>query len=334
MGFAAVFLMAALLGAASYGTGLLPLTVAFSRNSLAALTTYGTGLLLGAALGVVIPEGVETLVSSTATPAFATPFIGLSLVAGFIFMLAVERLFSHPAHDTLPSNSSATQQHRPANVSSVEFDVELGELEREQGIPGDSSSRPPVPKPVRDTQENQRRALPLTLGLVVHALADGLALGSAALSESAEDAAAGAPESLVPSGLSIIVFLALAIHKAPTALALTTSLLATDLPVADCKRHLAMFSASTPVGTLLSYAVLSFFGTSGHSRWPGVTLLFSGGSFLYVAAVLQPSLAHGSPLNSAGGESLTGRAKTLLTIGGMVTPYLISLFLGDDQGHA
>lgn len=64
-------------------------------------------------------------------------------------------------------------------------------------------------------------------------------------------------------------------HIAPTALALTTSLVATDLPVADCKQHLAIFSASTPVGTLLSYAVLSFFGASGHSRWPGVTLLFS-----------------------------------------------------------
>ncbi|KAI0695756.1 Zinc/iron permease [Cerioporus squamosus] len=330
MSFQAVFLMAALLGAASYGTGLLPLAVAFSRSSLAALTTYGTGLLLGAALGVVIPEGVETLISSSPTPASATPLIGISLVSGFIFMVFVERQILHAVHDAPASNQSGSQEPRPTDVSTVEFDVELGELEREEGIPGSAS-------PSRNRHlavemvENQRRALPLTLGLVVHALADGLALGSAALSESGEHTGAGDSQSVVPSGLSVIVFLALAIHKAPTALALTTSLVATDLPVVDCKRHLAIFSASTPLGTLLSYVVLSFFGAGGHSRWPGVTLLFSGGSFLYVAAVLQPALAHGNSLNS---EVLTGRARTLLTIGGMVTPYLISLFFGDDHGHA
>ncbi|TFK90754.1 hypothetical protein K466DRAFT_636098 [Polyporus arcularius HHB13444] len=331
MGFAAVFVMAALLGAASYGTGLLPLTVAFSRSSLAALTTYGTGLLLGAALGVVIPEGVETLISSSPTPAFATPFIGLSLVSGFVFMLFMEHQISHTVHDT---PQSGPQQPEQAEVTSVEFDVELGELERDEGIPGQSASRLPSRNrnPVKDVVENQRRALPLTLGLVVHALADGLALGSAALSETGDHTGAAAFQSIVPSGLSVIVFFALAIHKAPTALALTTSLVATDLPVADCKRHLAIFSASTPVGTLLSYAVLSFFGASGSSRWPGVTLLFSGGSFLYVAAVLQPSLAQGNALNTVGGEVLTGRAKTLLTVGGMVTPYLVSFIFGDDHG--
>ena len=128
-------------------------------------------------------------------------------------MLAVERQFAHSGHDAPSSDPSGLQQHRPADVSSVEFDVELGELEREEGIPGASGSRPSIRNPVKEIQETQRRALPLTLGLVVHALADGLALGSAALSESAEDATAGASGWLVPSGLSIVVFLALAVHK-------------------------------------------------------------------------------------------------------------------------
>lgn len=153
-------------------------------------------------------RGVETLVSSSATPAFATPYIGLSLVAGFIFMLFMESQISHAAHDAPQSGS---QQPERTDVSSVEFDVELGELEREEGIPGQSSSR--LASSHRNpVVETQRRALPLTLGLVVHALADGLALGSAALSEPGSQTETPA-QSIVPSGLSVIVFFALAIHK-------------------------------------------------------------------------------------------------------------------------
>ena len=110
-------------------------------------------------------RGVETLVSATPTPAFATPFIGLSLVAGFVFMLVMERQFSHTGHDALSAESSTPQPNRPADVSSVEFDVELGELEREEGIPGESVTRPPSRNPAREIQETQRRALPLTLGV-------------------------------------------------------------------------------------------------------------------------------------------------------------------------
>ncbi len=62
---------------------------------------------------------------------------------------------------------------------------------------------------------------------------------------------------------------------APTALALTTSLLSTSLPPSQCKKHLAIFSAATPIGTLLSYTLLSFFGADSQGRWPGIALLFS-----------------------------------------------------------
>ena len=76
VGFFSTVIMAALLGAASFGAGMLPLSFAFSseyacfsqrrpvhnahpaESALAALSSFGTGLLLGAALGVVIPEYV------------------------------------------------------------------------------------------------------------------------------------------------------------------------------------------------------------------------------------------------------------------------------------
>ena len=48
----------------------------------------------------------------------------------------------------------------------------------------------------------QAKALPMTLGLVIHSLADGLALGAAA--SSSDDSGVQ---------LSVVVFLALIIHK-------------------------------------------------------------------------------------------------------------------------
>ncbi len=55
----------------------------------------------------------------------------------------------------------------------------------------------------------EEEGLPLTLGLVIHSLADGLALGASALPLSGTDGEGSASS----TGLSLIVFLALIIHK-------------------------------------------------------------------------------------------------------------------------
>ncbi|OBZ68680.1 Zinc transporter ZIP9 [Grifola frondosa] len=330
-GLVSVLVMSALLGAAAFGTGMLPLSVAFSKSILAKLSTFGTGLLLGAALGVIIPEGIETLVSLNASSGsqFPTSTIALSLLTGFMFMLVVERFLSRTR--TPPPSAQRTQPDQPASPRGVvEFDVELGELERTEGIehePSPASSATPAYHYTEPPDaETRTRAYPLTLGLVVHALADGLALGSAALSSADSRVHSGGVA--LPSGLSIVVFFALIIHKAPTALALTTSLLSTSLPHAECKKHLAIFSAATPLGTLVSYAVLSFFGNSSGSNWPGIALLFSGGTFLYVATVLQPVLGH-----SSASEDISEKARTFYIILGMLVPYSIGAIFGDDHGH-
>ena len=58
--------------------------------------------------------------------------------------------------------------------------------------------------PVEDGEELDRatpeKAYPVTLGLIIHGLSDGLALGVSALSDTESD-------------LSLVVFLALLIHK-------------------------------------------------------------------------------------------------------------------------
>lgn len=272
-------------------------------------------------------------------------------------MLLVEQFLA--PHGTPPALPTSQPHTRKPSVTegptTVEFDaeLELGELERAEGITFDAGTganangRKKHRRSSSISGEGKASAVPLTLGLVVHALADGLALGSSALSDAAEAGGASGSQgvgSVVPSSLSIVVFLALVIHKgalcilrwallrcelitpsfhlisrhaltsdahfchrplptrahtrsltlthlrfarrkcirhwmgcgtAPTALALTTSLLSTPLSRADCKKHIAAFSLSTPLGALASYALLSWFEYAGAGRVPGIAMLVS-----------------------------------------------------------
>jgi zinc transporter 9 len=114
-------------------------------------------------------------------------------------MFLVEQFTSHSDHSHSPSLPSTNSPH-------IHFDVDLGELEREQGLghagyirTSDASTSD---RPAKMDGEGKRpeRAYPLTLGLVIHGLADGLALGVSALSHTESD-------------LSLVVFFALIIHK-------------------------------------------------------------------------------------------------------------------------
>lgn len=126
-------------------------------------------------------------------------------------MLLVEQLSGSHSHSDSPIDDhpkfaiNGVKAREDGNQ--VEFDVELGELEDEQGIPRRSHSRSSSPSRDREADTSRapkQRPLTLTIGLVLHGLADGLALGVSALSSA---------DSTVSADLSFVVFFALAIHK-------------------------------------------------------------------------------------------------------------------------
>lgn len=146
-------------------------------------------------------RGVETVAFANSSSTFPSTTIALSLTGGFTCMLLLERIIHKVApgshtHSPLPTSdpNGSTQQSR------VEFDVELGDLEREEGMPPSGSMSAATGLHLGDDVVDKARAYPLTLGLIVHALADGFALGSSATSP-------------IDRGLSVTVFLALIIHK-------------------------------------------------------------------------------------------------------------------------
>lgn len=327
----------------SFVVGSLPLSFTLSSSQLRLISALGMGVLVGTSLIVIIPEGVETLYSSTGashshvhrrdvvahgidvrwdhipqpilfprdepddshaapeppptikkpstTPDDKTPsdkdkpeaghgnndnnhektgekgpkepkkdrsphaWIGVGLTSGFILMYLVDQLPQHLA-------SSTKQQSRPYHISLDNLSSALGR--------GGSPSRIGGGLVDFGNGARQSQGFATTTGLVIHAAADGIALGASSSDTS----------------LSFIIFLAIMVHKAPASFGLTSVLLKQGLSIRAARGHLLVFSLAAPVGALLTWlvahTVLAGQATDEQStRWrTGMLLLFSAGTFL------------------------------------------------------
>lgn len=283
--FTFLFILSLAMLIGSYVAGLLPLTTKLSDQKIRMLNALGAGLLIGTSLMVVIPEGVDTIYhshsSSVATDVVKRDpeeergehtAIGLALIIGFALMFIIDQVSS--LHMAAPTSDY------------TELDSMHGE---EQQLPTTVHTSAPSMTP--------------TVGLVVHAAADGIALG----------ASASHPQ------LSMVVFIAIMLHKAPASFALTSVLLSSGLSHASIRKHLFIFAMAAPLGALLTYFALSFFSAAAPDvleYWTGVLLVFSGGTFLYVAMhALQEAAHHGK----------TNRSTMAVILAGMVIPILLNM---------
>lgn len=101
------------------------------------------------------------------------------------------------------------------------------------------------------------------IGIALHSLFDGFALGSG----------------LMVPGLGFIVFLALVGHKAPEVFSLTTVLLHGHTGRAKIVLVNAFIWAMIPLGALLAYGFLQ----THDPAWVGKALAFSAGTFLHIS---------------------------------------------------
>jgi zinc transporter 9 len=131
----------------------------------------------------------------------------LPLLFGFTFMLVIEQLSSSHANQRRPTHRAEDQHASVASRGDI-FDVELAGFEVDEDVvPAPPPRRASVSAGVAKTNGEGNvppSAYPITVGLVVHGLADGLALGMSMLSTG---------DSSRSYGLSLVVFLALAVHK-------------------------------------------------------------------------------------------------------------------------
>ena len=173
-------------------------------------------------------------------------WIGLSLITGFILMYLVDTL------PTLGPTPSLPPQH-----------ISLHNL--------CSSS----PDPHSSSPHSHRSST--TIGLVIHAVADGIALGASTATPTTK------------TRLGLIVFTAIMLHKGPAAFGLTSVLLKQGLSKRNARAHLAIFSLAAPVGAIGTWVMVNLLGRAGLAGsgengggmwWTGIVLMFSGGTFL------------------------------------------------------
>ncbi|XP_034112168.1 zinc transporter ZIP9 isoform X2 [Drosophila albomicans] len=234
----------------SYLAGSIPLVMHLSEEKLKCVTVLGAGLLVGTALTVIIPEGIRSLYMDS------------------------KRAVAHNDADT----TIVTESHvQPLDYSrTIGLSLVLGFVFM---MLVDQVSQGQTKKSNNGNEYDKN--ITATLGLVVHAAADGVALGAAATTSHQD--------------VEIIVFLAIMLHKAPAAFGLVSFLLHAKVERQQIRKHLGIFSLSAPLLTLLTY-----FGigqeqkeTLNSVNATGIAMLFSAGTFLYVATVhVLPELTH------------------------------------------
>ncbi|VDM40411.1 unnamed protein product [Toxocara canis] len=406
-----VYLLATLSAAmfiGSYLAGSIPLAFTLSQNRTRLFSIFGAGLLVGTALSVIIPEGVESLYSAQAELHKAAYHKGeagaLILEENAADRVVPPRVIPHDAElnknlntavgdDTKRSKRSdrlvAPQRNlqeilprvgkvppgkhfrllmyseqieeekravEPAHEGAHEHERALGhEAMHENSIHKsiglslivgfiimliiDQATRSATFK----AGERPRFKMTATIGLVVHAAADGVALGSASATNRTD--------------VQFIVFLAIMLHKAPAAFGLVSFLLVEGLERVRVRRHLLVFSLAAPVTALLTFyaivavrcihladqlkAVGSESLSSGLSI--GVLMLFSAGTFLYVATVhVLPELVNSGDdyqlvgvANSVPGHSHSGGgpAFTLKELATIIFGAILPAVLASGHSH-
>ena len=215
-------------------------------------------------------------------------WIGVALLAGFMLMYLVDKVPQY----SQPAKAKAKTHHIALNNLGRRFNLATS-LDREEEAETFLDS--PEGSQVRS------RSFATTIGLVIHAAADGIALGASSTATN--------------SGLSFVIFFAIMIHKAPAAFGLTSVLIKQGLSKRAARGHLVLFSLAAPVGAILTWILAKVLGGGRtHSAqtttwWTGMLLLFSAGTFLYVAmhSMQETSNSHEQPMNGQANGYIDGR---------------------------
>jgi zinc and cadmium transporter len=161
------------------------------------------------------------------------------------------------------------------------------------------------PPECHEHSHNPATGLAAFLGLSIHTIFDGLALGSS-----------------IAEGVGLTVFLAVTAHKIPSSLSLSAILKSERKTARTILIFATVFGLMIPAGALLYFALQSML--KAHTFAP-LALAFSAGSFLYIA--VSDLLPH---VNRHGHEN---RLRHVISLLGGLGVMLALQFLLPDHGH-
>ncbi|CAF1268376.1 unnamed protein product [Rotaria sordida] len=262
----------------SYLSGLIPLAFNLSETKMRYVTVLGAGLLVGTALAVIIPEGVHALYVNELDTTHGKIQLDQKIVGQDLNNKDKTKDIPHDhKHGVEPSTKLSTDKHSDATHSAIGVTLILGfvfmlivdnfssKLFHNHGNQViDSSGSVIISKP--------KATWTATLGLVVHAAADGIALGAASATSR--------------FNVELIVFMAIILHKAPAAFGLVSFLISDGVDRKRIRRHLLIFSLAAPLVALITFVLLKSGIRDAYSvDLTGIAMLFSAGTFLFVATV-------------------------------------------------
>ncbi|XP_041468627.1 zinc transporter ZIP9-like [Lytechinus variegatus] len=266
-----------------YIAGSVPLSITMSESKTRLTTVIGAGLLVGTSLAVIIPEGIHSLFADAAPHSHhdeaRAVLVGPENKADGAQEANHEAVVDN-AHTH--AHSSVEDLHSLIGIALVFGFVFMLLVDQIGGGHGHSHSQ--LPGELETTSRTGRKSITATLGLVVHAAADGIAMGAAASGSRAD--------------VQMIVFIAIMLHKAPAAFGLVTFLLHENYERNRIRKHLLIFSLAAPVMAIFTYFSLSHASKEAllSVNATGLSMLFSAGTFLYVATVhVLPEIAAPRP---------------------------------------
>ncbi|KAL4656194.1 zinc transporter ZIP9 [Arapaima gigas] len=292
-----------------YVAGTVPLAVNFSEEKLKLVTVLGAGLLCGTALAVIIPEGVHALYEEVLEAGHHSH--GQAEETGGVEQKA-------PAVGSVGTSGHHPQSHEQLHAY-IGVSLVLGFVFMLLVDQIGSSHMHNA-----DDAESGRTAnskITTTLGLVVHAAADGIALGAAASTSQAS--------------VQLIVFVAIMLHKAPAAFGLVSFLMHAGLERNRIRKHLLVFALAAPLLSMLTFLGLSQSSKEALSEVnaTGVAMLFSAGTFLYVATVHVLPEVGGAGHSHAPGGGNGGKGLSKVEVASLVLGCLIPLVLSIGHQH-
>ncbi|KRY54699.1 Zinc transporter ZIP9-B [Trichinella britovi] len=318
-----VLLLSVFMFIGSLMIGIVPTIVSLPENRIKLSGALGAGLLVGTALGVIVPEGIHAIHASPRIFVLCINFNINHLQKLCAADLNAEgKHFDHYENVPISKDVNVVKQFIPRpkgnffennteNTAMGKADLHTAQ---ENWLMHDCSA----PKMFFVFNEsmlgNDRGRVRIhhgwmaTIGLIVHSATDGIALGAAAFAD---------------SSVTFIIFLAVLLHKAPAAFGLSTYLLNEGFEKSKIRKLLIIFSSSAPLATLLTFAGISQ-AQIGHSANSssnviGILLLISAGSFLFVATVhILPEVI--SSIRSAGETRSACSLELLSLLAGSVIP--------------
>ena len=227
--------------------GLLPNWVRMTHTRTQSAMSFVSGLMLGVAFFHLLPHGVAMLGGPAATD-IAVRWLMLGLIA----MLLLLRMFHFHQHDF---SDEEEHLHNHNHNHDHDHDHAAAATRRQANT------------------VHRMSWLGIALGLGVHTLIDGIALGAVMLGEIA-DGAAG----LVGVG----VFLAILLHKPLDAMSITTVMAAGGWSRSARATNNLLFALMCPLGALLFFFGVDFLGDN-RDYLVAAALAFSAGAFICIA---------------------------------------------------